>query len=152
MATVYGDILRQVVADIKSLSLTGISNSNVYTQKVATDRKKDVAALPAVIVAPFGSKVSPSTGGTNTKDEIEYPVLVATLAAADEDQSTNLDRELTWHESILSKFIHQRLTGVTSVLTCRVDPKDVFDPNAFFGKNLDVGGLILRFISRETRG
>jgi hypothetical protein len=150
--SVYNDILKQVLSDVRDLNLDGIADASMIIQKVATDRKQSLPRLPGIIVSPFGSKVSPSTAGTNERDDIEYPVLVATLALSNESQTSDLERETGWHESILSKFINQHLTGVTSVYNCRVDPRDVFDPNAFFAKSLDVGGLVLRFISRETRG
>lgn len=150
--SVYNDILTQVSTDVKALALTGITNTNVLILKVATDRKQNVPALPAIVISPFGAKSSPSTAGTNARDDIEYPVLIATLAASNESQTSDLDRELTWHESIMSAFINQPLNGVASVFTCRVNPQDVFNPAAFFDKQLDVGGTVFRFVSREARG
>jgi hypothetical protein len=150
--SVYYDILKRVQHDIRSLSLTCVAPTNVVIQKVATDRKRTLPALPGVLVSPFGAKVAPATAGTNRRDDIEYPVLVVTLAASNDSQTSDLERETDWHERIISTFIHQRLTGVSSVINCRIDPRDVFNPTAFFDKQLDAGGIILRFVSRETRG
>jgi hypothetical protein len=150
MPSTYKTILNTVQTDIQGLALSGVSNTSIVQLKVPTDREVDFPALPGVLIAPFGAKrISPSAG-TNASDDIEYPVVIVTLQAGDADQDGNMDRSLQWHEDIVGKFIHKRLSSPTSVITCQVDPRDVFNPSAWFN-NYDAGGMVLRFMSRELR-
>lgn len=149
MTSTYQSILSAVQSEIQGLDLTGIDDANVVVMKVPTARKGALPGFPGVVIAPFGQKRE--LAGTNEQDDISYPVLVAYIATNGEDPTANLDRALTWHQQIEKHFINQRLTGVSSVLTCTYDPRDVFDPAKFFD-GYDAGGVILRFVSRESRG
>ena len=144
------DILTQVQTDVQGLSLTGIVNENVVIHKVASERDRHMPGLPGIIIAESGAKTIQLTG-SNVRDDIEYPVVIITIAPSNQDQDLNRSRNQTWHEAIISKFIHQHLTAVPSVWKCTINPRDVFDRTSF-DRNLDVGGVILRFTSRETRG
>jgi len=153
VASTYKDILDAVQSTIQGLDLTGVADANVVIGKVPVADKNQgdlFSSLPAVLVAPFGTKQSPPNAGTNASDDITYPVLVATLEASNQSQTSNLDRGLQWHEDIMDAFISKRLSGVATVWNCIIDPRDVFD-RGMFARNLDVGGMILRFVSREVR-
>ncbi len=151
MASVYKSILDAVQSEIQDLDLTGIADDDVVIAKLPIKRPEIVPNLPACLIAPFGSTRIDPNAGTNQKDEIQYPVLVATLASSNQSQDSNLERHLEWQETLRKKFIHQRLTGASEVEYCFVDPRDTFDASAFH-RNYDAGGMILRFVTRETRG
>lgn len=146
----YMKILEAVQDVIQGLSLTDIDDASVIVVKVPSQRKGALPALPGVVICPFNAKGVDANAGTNASDDIEYPVLIATIAASNQDPTSNMDRELLWHEQILSAFINQRLTGVTTVMRCTVSPQDTFNPAAWFA-GYDAGGMILRFLSRELR-
>lgn len=152
MTAVYTSILNQVQTNIKALSLTDIEGQNVVIVKKLTDDPKAMPGYPGVQISPFGNpSVRP---GTNVRDDIVYPVLVATLAKNKQSQSGFRDRALQWLQSIRRAFINQRLTdsgGSTIAYTCIVDPRDSFNPEAW-EKTIDLGAMILRFIARESRG
>ncbi|ANS03311.1 hypothetical protein [uncultured Mediterranean phage uvDeep-CGR2-KM19-C37] len=150
MPSNYKTILNTVQTDIQGLSLSGISSTSIVQLKVPTDREVDFPALPGVLIAPFGAKRISPTGGTNASDDIEYPIVIVTLQAGDADQDDNIDRSLQWHETIIGNFVHKRLSSPTSIYTCFVDPRDVFNAAAWFN-NYDAGGMVLRFLSREVR-
>jgi len=151
-ASVYKSIMDAVKTQIEGLSLAGVSNSNIVIRKLATlQEKSGVPTLPAVVIAPFASKVIAQNAGTNASDDIVYPVVVATIAASNRDVDDSIDARLLWHEQIIGKFIHKRLTGVVSVWNCVIDSRDVFEPAAWLNKNHDVGAVVLRFVSREVR-
>lgn len=158
MASVYKQILDAVRLGCQSLVLEGVDPANVIIHKVPSDRQEYLPkVLPAIIVAPLGRPTLSPTEGTNEKDVIRYPVMVAliqkstVLASGSAPQSENLDRMLEWHEKSRRLFIHQNLTGVSTEPYCTVEPGDTFNPAAF-GKGLDAGGMVLRFRSEETRG
>lgn len=144
----YLSILEAVQTTVRLLSLTDIDSDNVVIAKLPLARRGVVPALPGLIIAPFGMKTADAAGGTNASDDISYPVLIATLSKSDHDAAVNLDRDLKWGEDILAAFLHQRLPAVATVLTCEIEPRDAFDPNAWFA-GYDAGAMVLRFISRE---
>lgn len=149
MAAVYSDILSEVQADIVALSLSGMAATSIVIAK-ALPRSEDefVGGLPGCAIFPFGA--IGERPGTNVRDDIVYPVGILLVQAGNQDQATHRDRMLLWLERIRKAFIHQHLT-VTSVYTCFVDPKDSFNLDAF-RQNYDAGGMVLRFVSRESRG
>jgi hypothetical protein len=125
-------------------------STSIIQVKVTTDRETDFPALPGVLIAPFGAKRIDPFGGSNISDDIEYPIVIVTIQESDADQDDNRNRSLSWHEDIIGQFIHKALSGVSGVSTCLVDPRDVFNPAAWF-RNIDAGGMVLRFLSREAR-
>ena len=147
----YKTILDAVQSEIRGLTLTGIASTSVVVHKMPADREKTLPALPGIVIAPVSRKAIPSTAGTTLKDEITYPVLVAALQVGNQDQAANMDRFMNWMELITSHFIHQRLTGASTVCTTTIDPQDAFDSVAW-DKNIDASGMLLKFLSRETRG
>ncbi len=164
---VYFDILTRVAVDIKALSLTGIAEANVQVIKANTERETIVPGVPGILILPFGEELIPVDGATLRRDDIGYPVAVIMIdidrkssvteipATADEgtvDQDYNFDNKLTWRESIRKKFINQRLTSVTTVWNCIVEPDLVVDAETLVNDNLWMSVLVLRFLSRETRG
>jgi hypothetical protein len=107
--------------------------------------------LPGVLIAPLDADAISRAGGTNQRDDVGYPIAVGLFAADSDSQTENYDRNLLWRERIRRKFLHQRLSGVPSVYTCLVEPKQIVDPFRWLARNLWVSTLLLRFLSREAR-
>lgn len=150
MPSVYTSILNAVQSEIQSLSLHGIDPANIVVGKVPSDRQGSLTSLPGVLIAPWGT--SSIVGGSNLRDDIAYPVLIALLQASNTSQTENRDRALLWSETISRTFRNQRLAGVSSVNICRLTSDTKFDAQQFFTANLDVNVVILQFENRETRG
>lgn len=139
----------EVATKIAALSLSGIASSSIVKAKaMPTSEDEFVGGLPGCAIFPHGN--IGELPGTNVRDDIVYPVGILLVQAGNQNQSTNRDRMLLWLEQVRKRFIHQHLT-VTSVYTCMVDPKAAFDLAAW-RVNFDAGGMVLRFVSRETRG
>jgi hypothetical protein len=148
------DILEAVQTAIQGLSLSGVSSANVVLLKVATDQAPDLPGVkfPAILIAPFGAETLTPTAGTNLRDDIEYPVLVAIVVADNRSQTTGFETYLGWRQSIRRKFHHktEAFSGVSSVFNSVVTPLAVVDAPAWV-RNSFVSGLVVRVSSREVR-
>ena len=145
------DVLLAVQSEIRALSLDGIAGCNIVVQKVPSDQPKDLPAsrFPAVLIAPYGPEVLNSSDGTNSRDDILYPVVVVLLAADNGNQTSNFNTYLTWRETIRRSFHNQALS--TLCYQVQVQPQDIVDRSAWFDRNLFASGLVLRCFSREGR-
>jgi hypothetical protein len=141
--------LDAVRSRIQGLSLAGVQNDQVVIGKVPDDKNR---SFPSILITPFQSESLNAADGTNSRDDLGYPVLVAILAADNQDQQANLDTYLVWREKIRQAFHNQRLPGVSEIITTAVEPRNIVEPAAWFERNLFVSGLLLRFLSREPRG
>ena len=165
--SVFHDILTTVQTAIQALSLDGINSGNIELVKVNPERETVLPGIPGILILPIGEEGIPIDGGTLRRDDVGYPVGIimididrqssetGTPADADEgtvDQDYAFNTKLLWRERIRKKFIRQKLTGVASVYNCEIEPDVVVDPTALLGDNLWMGTLVLRFLSRETRG
>lgn len=155
---VYEQILTAVQAAVQNLDLTGVSDSNVMLLKVPTDRIRDLPStrFPAVIVAPTES--IRYDAGTNRRDDIIYPVLVAAVAADNQDQTSLRARYLKWSQDVRRRFhlpaqgtVEDPFASITEVVSCEVDPRPVVDPPNWIAANLWVSGWVLRVRTRESR-
>lgn len=164
--TTFHKIMTEVANRIKSGGLTDLPDANVVIKKTTKDRERIEVGLPGILIAPGNTENIPTTGGTNIRDDIGYPVEVMMFDAhrqqsfdnlpvdAEEghpDQEYHFDDRLQWRDTIRKLFIRQRLTGVDTVFTCEVEPLAIVDANEFLKRNLWVSALVLRFWSREAR-
>ena len=150
----YKQILDNVKTQIVALELSGVTSTNVVLMKMATMRNKEVAALPAVLISPFGqprtiTNTPADTVGTNV---LQYPVAIMVIQDGNQDQTGNYDRIALWLQNIFQEFYHKVISAVTAgnVYSCEVDHRDTFQPDAWFD-NLDVGGMVLRFNCQLAR-
>ena len=145
----YEAIKAGVNLAIQGMGLPGITSANVVVGKVARDRKDLLPNLPGILIANYGNKAP--VGGTNLRDDIPYQVLIAAVQASNQDQLLRADLITYWIEKIGSYFRKQPFPSVPSVYTCDVMQDVNFDVGSF-GNNVDVSLLVLKFISRESRG
>lgn len=154
-------ILKQILDAVRSrivtLALSGIADASILVRKVNTFRgigvqeASPVIAFPAIVIAPATSELTPSTAGTNERDDIGYPVLVGIVDADEQTLTDNHNRNLLWRQQIRQAFINQRLPGVTEVNECKIEPRDITKFSDWVsGKYVSL--FVLRFTSRETRG
>ena len=150
--SVLKSILDHVQADIQSLALADIEAGNVRVIKVFSNVEELLPTLPGVLIAPLDGETIHRGDGTNQRDDFGYPIAVGMFAADSDSQSENYDRNLLWRERIRRRFVNQRLSGVASVYTCMVEPRQIVDPERWLSRNLWASTLVLRFLSREVRG
>ena|SRR5579872_947101 len=146
------DILSAIKTAIEGRGLVGVASANVVVQKVPGNRPADlpVQQFPAIVIAPFGAEEIDPRAGTTSRDDVVYPVLVAILAADDQDQELHLNQYLTWRQSIRQLFHDQPLS--TLCFSVQVKPLDTIDRDAWLKRNLFASGLLLNCFSRESRG
>ncbi|MBE3132933.1 MAG: hypothetical protein IMZ55_05630, partial [Acidobacteria bacterium] len=152
---VHYQILTAVKARVLAATLAGIANASVLVKKLPLERLflgESAPALPGVIISPQRPAMPPAAGVTS-KDDVIYGVLI-TLIAADNQEITvaaNMDAYLLWLEQVAQAFRHQRLTGVSEVFDCSVEPYDPVLPQAW-AQNKWASAVLLKFTAREPRG
>jgi hypothetical protein len=141
-------------ARIQGLALAGLPGTNILVRKIAGDRDlgSGPQPLPAVQIGPVTNEQMNAAEATNLRDTIVYPVLVAILAADNQDLVANFAQYLGWRQAIARAFRNQSLVGVDEVYQCEIRPGEIISPDAFFRKNLFCSALVLNFLAREPRG
>lgn len=154
------DILQAIRSDVQALNLPGLAAANVVVQKVPSDRAKDLPAekFPCLIIAPFGAETIDPAAGSNLRDDVVYPVLVAVLASEKDEYEQPLDQQtkrfnlyLKWRETLRKSFSQQRLS-TELCFKVEVQPLEIVDRAAWFERNVFSSGLLLKCYSRESRG
>lgn len=153
-SSVYYSILAAVQTQIQALNLTGIAN-NVILKKLPTTEDFNIGATytwPACLVTPgVGMReLMARDGSTNLSNDLGYPVSVALLDNDNRSPSANFNRDLLWRQKIIRQFEHKRLSGVSDVYLCRVEPDVILQPAAWM-QNVWASLLTLRFFTRESR-
>jgi len=149
LTAVHSDCIDAVQAAIQSIGLTGLPNDQVYAFKFPFDRESMGLRFPAVHVSLPFSEVEQVLGGTNERDDWGYPVLVTIVTLSNQSTAIPVD-VLNWRQNIRKKFHNQRLSAVSAVYTCKVEPRAIVDLS-LFGDNYDVSYLLVRCITREAR-
>jgi len=141
-------------AVIQSLLLDGIANSSVVVKKIPLDRILGPQGIsyPGVLVTPARETMD-HTAGLNRLDDVGYGVLITMLDADNQEPTVaaNINKYLTWRQRISKAFRNQRLSGVPEIIIAFVDPIEMVMPEAW-NKQLWASSLLVRFISRESRG
>lgn len=152
LGSIHHNCLEAVKTRIISLNLNGISADDIKVIKVPLDRGWDdgVLSYPGIVISSVGVEQQSPTGGTNVRDDIEYPVFVSMLAADNQDLVTNHSRYLRWRQRINAAFRQQRLPGV-KIESCTVQPMQITSIGAWFNA-IHHSSLVIRCLSRETRG
>lgn len=148
MASILSDIMDAVKTTIDGL---GLASPAVYKKEVVTDRTAEGVDLTngAIFVSKAPSAETMPQGVLGSND-IGYPVAVTIVVEQNQDFSYN-DTPMVWREAIRNAFHDKRLTGVASSMICKVEPLPMIDLNLLLNENLNVNGMIIRCLSRETR-
>lgn len=138
---------------IRALTLDDVASASIVVKKLPLERVKrnDTLTLPMILITP-ARETTPESGVT-THDDYGHGVMV-TIIDDDNQESTlaaNLNKYQLWREKIMHAFRNQRLAGVSSVHTARIEPHDPVIPPAWRA-GLFASALLIRFMSRETRG
>jgi len=161
---IYYQILQAAQIRIRLLQLQDVVDSSVLAWKMpllraisaltspATGKK---ATYPVVLLTTMDAETNNPQAGTNYRDEIVYSVAVAIVSELEtrpeyDQLETNHNRNLLHIERIRKAFLNQRLPGAATVIRCYVESRGQI--TGLIGDNLEGYGMVLRFVSRETRG
>ena len=153
--SVHYRCLTSIQARIQLLELTGVDSDSVVIRKLNSTRGTDDGsglAFPLVVISPLGAETISQNMGTNKRDDVGYPTLVSFLSADNQDLVTNQERYLKWREDVSRAFREQRLPNVGEVYKSVVQPGPIASPQAFWDAGLYHGSIVIRSLSRETRG
>lgn len=143
--------LTAIQTAIQNLDLTGILDASVVIAKLPLKRFLENAtiAFPAVLLTP--EKETLAAANTDA-DDIGYGVSVAIIYADNQERTGtgNLDAILQARQSIIAEFRNQRIPGVTSSWTCRIEPGPVVSVPAY-AENLLVSAFTIRVMCRQSR-
>lgn len=151
--SVYYRVLEAVVARLQSLSLSGISSSDIKLQKIPWNGKDAISK--GIIVSPLRDL---GAATSNLSDDNIYQVQITFLRKNSLDLVTGLSTELLWRQTAQNAFdvtpyvdAPTMLSGVPEAFEADCEPSVVIDPT-LFGLGWDVQALVLRVTCRETRG
>lgn len=130
------------------MALTGLASAQVYAKKLPTDR--DVT-LPCVVCSYPPNEAERMAAGTNQRTDVGLPVQVTILDADNQDLTIGTDAEkmAEWRRSILLHFHGQRLTGVSEVHYCTVEPRQIVDLEAW-NRNINASALVVVCWARQA--
>jgi len=152
--SVYLTILAAVKDRIAALNIAGVKQQKVVTVKVWTpDVIECLPGMPGVVIGPPDRANITDVGGTNIHDDIGYPVQIVFFSEeceTDNEETVRYDRNMLIHERLRRGLIHRALPN-TTVYTSRLESEQIIDPYMWKQRNLFMGILVVRFISRETR-
>lgn len=142
---------------IQGLTLSGIANGSILVQKVpmALDAlwgaSPKTYQFPGIILSPLGSEKFSHEEGSNYRDTVGYPVVVAIFDADNRSLTANHAKYLLWRQKIERAFRNQRLPGVTEIERAFIEPGPILDLGHWFANRFH-SALTIRFKSYEVRG
>ncbi|MCY2964854.1 MAG: hypothetical protein NT069_14655 [Planctomycetota bacterium] len=148
----WTELLHTIRDTIVALDLPEISAGNVVVQKVASDRPRDLPPerRPAVLIAPHGAERIDPAAGTNLRDQIVYPVLVAIVAADSPDPSDRFELFSLWRDRLRTTFHFSRFESL-DCFRVEVEPLDLVDREVWSQRQLWLSRLLLRCFTRILR-
>lgn len=161
--SVHHAILTAAQTAIRDLNLTGIEDNSVLLVAMPTDDLKTLVVRitdagftkPTILVSPIGSERLNASEGTNASDDIGYPILIAILDGHKQNQTSKLEQWMEWRGLVIDHFIHNRLTITTSrpvkPKDQTVEPGSIFDPRAWYERNLMLSTLTVIVTMRRIR-
>lgn len=151
--------LNGVKARLDLMTFAGISTDNIIVRMLPLDQgvgSTQTFSFPAILIAPApdAGLVMPFNEGTNRRDDVQYPVVIAILDTLVRNKTVltdNQNRNYLWQQQVVKAFRNQRLAGVDEVYTTIVEAAQITNIQAWRkGRFASFG--IFRFISREIRG
>lgn len=156
------DTCRNLTFDVKSGdTCRAITSDAIVVRKCNTAQRENDQwhaneTMPGIVISPAMSIQYSDTAGENNRDDIVYPILFQ-LIDRDESKNDNLHTYLHWQQ-LVAKAFHQtqRTTDPSSSLYCiinaTVSQVDSVDERLWVRHRQFVGGVVVQFLSRESRG
>lgn len=151
---VLKDVKRRLQSDLRFAVEDNDSTLPIKDENITIRKSLDVDKgidTPALIITPGDMRVD-VTAGTNVRDDYAFPVLVQIVDKDANDQYDNLSTYLKWREQIFRAFHQQRLDGCDDVYIGLAREVSWVDPQLWSVHQWFVGGVLLVFIARITRG
>ena len=105
------------------------------------------ASLPGVFLSPVPEL---EKDATNASDDIGHGVQVTVAQTGNRSLTSNMDRLFYWREQAMGVFRNKRLSGVSDVYQCKIEPRPIIDPAAFAGQ-VDATAFVVRCWARTQR-
>lgn len=150
----WDQILDAVRARILLLNIDGVSDGHVTTHGIVdASIVKGIDEGDRIVIGPAGGESLQVGSGPMQRDDLNYPVLVALLSAANKRQTDEMrQRWFRIRERIRKAFINQPLPVANGhVWRCQTSPLDPI-VRQWWEENAMVSPQQLVFTSRETRG
>lgn len=148
--SVHYDCLTVVQSTIEGLSLTSLNATDGVRVGMLPRVSDKIDRLPCVLVTLADAEQQ--LGTLNSLDDIGYPIGVWIIAASNDDWLSNLERYLTWRQSIFRRFRNQVVSGLpASIVNTLTEPAPIVD-EATLNKGYYYSGVVFTFVSREARG
>lgn len=148
-APLYQQILDAVADQIGTLSLAGLTSSEIFVRKLPWNRN---SVEPGIHVTPTRETIERVV---TSHDDFGYGVQVTIVQPGNQHLTRDLETELDWRRSLIQAFQPTQdqppLAGVSEVYDVRIEPGPVIDPPSFLLQH-DVQAVLLRFFTREIRG
>lgn len=148
--------LLAVQVRVRALALPHLASQSVVVQEIPYTRMFDSQTttpsrlpLPGILICPLGQESI--AAATNYRDDIGYPIVIATMARNNQEVVTYLPRYTLWREKLFRAFRQGRLPGVTEVYDMGVEPGPIVGPEQF-NQNIWTSAMLIRCTAREPRG
>ena len=134
---------------IVTLGLPELPASNVLVLPTPVERKGELprGARPSIWVAPAGPERLDPAQGTNCRDDVVYPLMVACLL----DDTPDRFPLITQWRARLGQAFHLRPLAGTPCCRVTVEPLEVVDQAAWASRRLWLSQLQLLCLTREPR-
>lgn len=151
-STAWLPLLTALRERIVGLELAGIARDNIVVQIAAADRGGDLPLQrrPAVLLAPHAAERLDGAAGTNLRDEVVYPVLVALLADERGDPAEDFEQFTRWRGQLCTALHRQRLPAAGCHLL-EVEPLELVDRAVWSERQLWLSCLVVHCHTRELR-
>ena len=136
-----------IAARLTLLNVTGIG-TKIYSRTLPDD---PVISYPCTLVC---REPTPHQyrGGSNTRDDIGYPIQVLNMTSDSLRQNSPVERYDLWRQQQERAFREQRLPGVDECQWCEIEPLKILDDQAPAMFSKVVSGFTIRAVTREVRG
>lgn len=140
-----------VAARISLLDLPAIDPlpalAGIYSQLTPTFSN---VTFPAILLTPYGAQEAKGPG-TNSRDEVGYPVVCLICHNAGKFQHDLLPGIERWRYWIDRAFDGQHLPGLAESVRTQVDPQTIIAPDLLEDARV-LSGLVIRCHTRVPRG
>lgn len=152
--SVHYKCLTGVQTVLQSLALTSIDSDSIEVLKMPETKalqaeKTEASKLPGILICPIGTEKM--TGGTNTRDDIGYPVSVFIVAKDDRDLRNNINLYTRWRQLAIKALRDYKSISVSEVHRATIEPAPIIHPGAWNAGML-VSAFTVRYLAREARG
>ena len=155
-AAIHERIMQAIQARIQGLTLTDVTSGNVIIRKVTTEQDVGTGktyTYPCIQISPDGQERINANQGTNERDDITYPTMVAVMELDNlQNQSTNRARNLLWRERIVRAFRNQRLSGIPEVYTITITAQPIIQTGNWLEHKIYTSFFTINATARQVRG